>query len=193
MTLTWSQKSFALSGSFHVGLLALLLVNAQGDVESPIDIQLIEVQSPVEMPKSKEAPKVTPVVSAPVVKTELKPISPPDVTEKALEEGLSSSEQSQIQATAEEIYKSQIARELNARKSYPLMAKKLRQQGRVVVQFNVARDGQIIEAKVVKSSPFTTLNSSAQKLVENLKNLNPFPNEIKKSTWLFQVPVDYQM
>src|SRR5690606_28943651 len=95
--------------------------------------------------------------------------------------------------SAEEAYKSQLARELNARKFYPPLAKRLKHQGRVIVQFNVTREGKILEARVVQSSPFKTLNESAKELVEGLRNLNPFPAEIKKTTWLFQVPVDYQM
>lgn len=183
-----------LSGSVHLGLLALLLVGAKEAAEIPVEIQLIEVPSQA---AGQVAPEVR--ISKSQKKSPAKVVDPvpavqdDGVSEVKLKPQPSSSGPSPEELSAEELYKAQIARELNARKFYPPIAKRLRQQGRVIVQFNVTREGKVLEAKVVQPSPFKTLNQSARNLVESVKGLNPFPDEIKKTTWLFQVPVDYQM
>lgn len=194
MTLSLSRPlSFPLlfSGSVHLGLLILLLVQAAPAPEKFTYIELVEVP----VVKGVEAIAIQTKVSnppVPVVKdTVINEVL--DAPEEMIEPASASSNTLAQELSAEELYKSQIAQELNSRKSYPPIAKRLKQQGRVIVQFNVTREGKILEAKVVQASPFKTLNQSARELVEGLKGLNPFPNEIKKTTWLFQVPVDYQM
>lgn len=182
-----------LSGSIHLGLFALLLVNVSQKVNVPIEVKWVEVpQVPVSATPLVENPSVVKPMTQPSVPTindELKEVK----LEEVVESTSSGQVTSQQELTAEELYKMELARALNSKKSYPSMARRLRQQGRVIVQFNVTREGQIIEARVVQSSPFKTLNQSAKDLVSGLKRLSPFPKEIKKATWLFQVPVDYQL
>lgn len=189
--------TFMLSGSIHLGLFALLLVNVSQKVQVPIEVNWVEVpQTQVSVAPVVETPSVAKPVtqivqpSVPTVSDESKEVKLEEVVDSS---GVSGQVTSQQELTAEELYKIEIARALNSKKSYPSMARRLRQQGRVIVQFNVTREGKIIEARVVQSSPFKTLNQSAKDLVNGLKKLNPFPKEIKKATWLFQVPVDYQL
>ncbi len=186
---------FLFSGSVHLGLFLLLFFSVEKNFSETVEISLIETEpaQTVSLKPNTSAPPVK------VVKEKAKEVSPAlsksqetISTNEELSESSSEASGAQV-VSAEEYYKSQIARVLNSRKTYPSLAKRLKHQGRVVVQFNVSREGRILEARVVKASPFKTLNESAKDLIEGIKDLNPFPEEIKKTTWLFQVPVDYQM
>lgn len=96
-------------------------------------------------------------------------------------------------ATLEELYIAELTALIHRRKSYPLMAKKLNQQGRVKVFFTIGKNGQVIEARVVESSPYQHLNRSAAKLIEEINELKPLPAEINKSTLSFVVPINYRL
>lgn len=188
--------SMILSGSVHLGLMLLLVRGPVTIEESLTQIELMEIEVPGPVIEAPPVPKVN---------TRENKVSPQTMIEAPRESDTASTEdiktesvqapggESQEQLSAQDLYKRQIVYLLNQRKSYPKIAKQLRQQGRVMVQFLVNREGKILDSKVVSSSPFESLNQSAQNLVKNLNGLKPFPAEIEKATWLFTVPIDYQM
>lgn len=182
--------SMILSGSVHLGLMLFLIQNTKPPSIDLTEIQLMEVESQIPVTK-KIAVTSTQKKSTLISPTE-KPTSEV-ATESAVKSESDGESSSAVELSAQELYKGQIARLLNSKKSYPQIAKQLKQQGRVLVQFLVGKDGKILKAQVVSSSPFESLNRSAENLVRGLSGLAPFPNEIKKTTWLFTVPVDYQM
>lgn len=193
-----------LSGSVHLSLLVLLgLAAPAAKLTSVVELTLIETSSgaPVHRTENVSAPQPKSVahrknVVKPkdLIKQEsvLKPESVV-VGESLSQEPTDLGKNGRTAVTAQERYIAEIARLLNAKKRYPSVAKKLRQQGRVMVQFRLARDGRVLDAAVVEPSAYPALNQSAQSLIQELKGLKPFPEEIKKTTWLFSVPVDYQM
>lgn len=203
MTLILSQGrtplslSMTLSGLVHLSLLLLLVHSPVTPNLDLTEIELIDSPATVIFQEQK-APVREKIALASAKKIEIAdPVKDVVLSEKVVAknediEG-SSEPASTMELSAQEKYKGQIARLLNAKKSYPQIAKQLKQQGRVLVQFLVGNDGKILEAKVVSSSPFESLNKSAENLVRSLNGLSPFPEEIKKTTWLFTVPVDYQM
>jgi TonB family protein len=97
------------------------------------------------------------------------------------------------EATAAEIYVRELRRQLERRKSYPLVAKRMGHQGRVVVRFILERSGQVKSAQIVQASNSRFLNDAAEDLIRRLDGLEPFPVQLSKSEWAFQVPIDYHM
>lgn len=95
--------------------------------------------------------------------------------------------------SAERQYTYEIRQLIEQQKIYPTMAKRLRQEGRVVVRFRLRPDGSVISAEVVEGSPYETLNRAAQELVRNLDGARPFPQVVHKTAWDFVIPIDYKM
>lgn len=98
-----------------------------------------------------------------------------------------------LEATAAEIYVRELRRQLERKKSYPLAAKRMGHQGRVVVRFVLERSGQVKSAQIVQASSSKFLNQAAEDLIRRLDGLEPFPVQLTKSEWAFQVPIDYHM
>lgn len=94
---------------------------------------------------------------------------------------------------AVERYLAEVADLLNSKKRYPNSAKRLGQQGRVIVQLQIARDGHVTDKKIVTPAPFESLNSAAQSLIDEIEGLRPFPREIDASTWKVTVPIEYRL
>ncbi|NCN95464.1 MAG: energy transducer TonB, partial [Bdellovibrionales bacterium] len=186
----------------HVLVFGLLLLSAQEVQKDLVTIDFVEIPSSSVQGQVQEA-KTTPVTQAVVPERpatdDLSEVSvsqtESQVTQSSYEESIVGEEglSSPTEVSATKAYQNQLIAQLNANRFYPPLAKKMRQQGVVLVQFRVSKSGKILEAKVIQESPFKSLNDSARKLVEGLHNLAPFPAEITKTTWLFEVPVKYQM
>ena len=93
---------------------------------------------------------------------------------------------------AEAAYKARLKQLLNANKPYPKRAKRRGKQGRVSVSFIILRNGSIQNIRVVSSSGSSLLDNAALRAVKSISGKLPFPKEIRKSQWIFTVPVIYQ-
>jgi periplasmic protein TonB len=82
---------------------------------------------------------------------------------------------------------------LDRQKVYPQVARKLRQEGRVLVRFKLRKDGTVISAEIVERARHDSLNQAAHSLIEKINGLKPFPDEIKKTAWDFIVPIEYRL
>lgn len=82
---------------------------------------------------------------------------------------------------------------LEARKEYPMAARRLGHHGRVVVRFVLARSGRIEKAEILKNSSSEILNRAARDLIMGLHEVKPFPEEVALSEWAVVVPIEYQM
>lgn len=98
-----------------------------------------------------------------------------------------------LEVSAQERYRIELQAMLEKRKQYPLLAKRLRQQGKVLVRFTLRRDGTVAAAEVVENSEFETLNKAARELITQISGLKPFPDDVKKTQWVFVLPVEYRM
>jgi protein TonB len=72
------------------------------------------------------------------------------------------------------------------------MARRLRQQGVVVVQFIADRDGPVLQVGLVRGSGAEALDQAAQALVRNAR-LPPFPPDMPMSQQSVTVPIRYQL
>lgn len=176
------------SGSVHLGLFALLggFTLALQPKSQPILIDFIESQVALTKSVETKKPKVV-ALSEPEKVLESDVITKIENTDAtpALDAG-------QI-ASARDLYISKLTRTLNAKKRYPEMARKMRQQGRLKVRFVLERDGRIVNAQLVETSNFNQLNEAAQSLLGEIKRFDPFPTEVADKEWAVTVPIEYVM
>jgi TonB family protein len=95
--------------------------------------------------------------------------------------------------TPEQIYIAELKQFIDRKKKYPAVAKKMGQTGRVVIQFELDSEGNVISKKIVESSVYESLNSSTLSLIDRMGKFKRFPDLIKKTSWQFVVPVDYKL
>lgn len=98
-----------------------------------------------------------------------------------------------LEVSAQERYRLELQAMLEKKKQYPLLAKRLRQQGKVLVKFTLQRDGRVVAAELISTSEYETLNKAARELITQISGLKPFPDEVKKQQWVFVLPVEYRM
>lgn len=90
-------------------------------------------------------------------------------------------------------YLAEIRALLEARKEYPVAARRMGHRGRVVVRFVLERDGRVQKAEIVSGSASEILNRAARGLIDGLRAVKPFPKEVALSEWAVVVPIEYQM
>ncbi|PCJ21649.1 MAG: hypothetical protein COB04_02785 [Gammaproteobacteria bacterium] len=76
-------------------------------------------------------------------------------------------------------------------KYYPLKAKKRDQQGEVIIQFSIQKDGTLTDIKVIGSSGFFTLDKAALRAVKKLKKFKPLPAAIALNSTTLKIPMQY--
>lgn len=94
---------------------------------------------------------------------------------------------------AEADYFALIAAHLNRKKSYPVEAKKARQQGVVTVRFTVGRDGSVSAATVKKSSGFAVLDEATVQLLYRVAPLPRMPSSMQRDSVTISLPIDYSL
>lgn len=145
----------------------------------------------------------TPVVQAPPRVTTRKESADNTATEvnntaatQAVAQTASANDAGQIgrlAKTTEEIYIAELKYDLEKRKKYPVMAKKMGHTGRVTIQFEINRRGEIIHSQILEPAAHASLNDSVQKLLLETRNFKPLPDEIQRTTWKFILPVEFKL
>ena len=74
---------------------------------------------------------------------------------------------------------------------YPRHARRMGQQGAVVLLIKASRDGTIISVKLHTSSGFHLLDEAAVKAVERMVKTSPIPSELNLDFWEILVPLRY--
>ncbi len=90
-------------------------------------------------------------------------------------------------------YLSKIKSHIEKYKKYPKRAKRLKQQGQVIVGFEIAPNGQISSVSLKSKSPYKRLNLAALKILKEIIRFDPIPKELNKTTWAIEVPISYSI
>lgn len=96
-------------------------------------------------------------------------------------------------ALIESSYQSRLRDLIEAKKTYPRRAKRLGREGMATVTFVVLPDGTIEEVQLKQGSGTKVLDQAAMKTILSLSGAIPFPNEIKRSRWVFTIPIAYDL
>jgi protein TonB len=177
MKISFSKISVILSGLVHLGLILLLLASAQSST-STSDLEIVEFVlydasqeleqevrvAQVRIPKQRilqSEQKEESVKSKDESKTEELGSAFEEIAQAASEGSPSNTKQARLAENAQELYIAEVIRHLNSQKRYPEIARKLRQQGRVILEFRLSKDGSVLEAKIKEPSTYQLLNESA--------------------------------
>ena len=182
-------------------------------VTEPIIEKIVEKPAPkvIEKPKKveKKIVKQEKQIEKVVEKTPEK--TPEKVVEKESEniEKMAVAEQNEISTKQESIiqsnsnnernknleseYLAKVKNKIEKNKVYPKVAKRLNQTGKVIVSFDILKDGKITNIKIIHKSKFEKLDEASIELLTNIGFFEAIPNELNKTVWNIQIPINYQI
>lgn len=90
-------------------------------------------------------------------------------------------------------YKLKLRRQIASKKTYPKKARRLNQTGVVKVQFNLAKDGTVIDTFIYEESKYQSLNASALNTIQQFTKLEKIPEELNCDSKTFIIPIVYNL
>jgi protein TonB len=90
-------------------------------------------------------------------------------------------------------YGTLLAQEIARHKQYPMLAKKIRQQGSVILQVKITHLGKLITAQVQQSSGHELLDNQAMEMVRKATPFSPPPNALGDEDLTLLVPVSFRL
>lgn len=184
-----------------ISLNSVSIVEPQPVVE-PTPEPIVEPQPVVEKPKpvknKPEKPKkehkkpVEKIVQKEEVAEVVAAVPPPTKTPPKEEVSAPSINQNQID-TIETKYLAKVRATIEKNKIYPKAAKRLNQTGKVNVNFDILKNGEIRNVKVLGKSSFAKLDEASIELLIKISNFDEIPEELKKSVWNVTIPIDYSI
>ena len=178
-------------------------------VTEPIIEKIVEKPAPKVIEKPKKVEKKIVKQEKQIEKVVEKP--PPKVVEKENEniEKMAVAEQNEISTKQESIiqsnsnnernknleseYLAKVKNKIEKNKVYPKVAKRLNQTGKVIVSFDILKDGKITNIKIIHKSKFEKLDEASIELLTNIGFFEAIPNELNKTVWNIQIPINYQI
>lgn len=184
-----------------ISLNSVSIVEPQPVVE-PTPEPIVEPQPVIEKPKpvknKPEKPKkehkkpVEKIVQKEEVAEVVAAVPPPTKTPPKEEVSAPSINQNQID-TIETKYLAKVRATIEKNKIYPKAAKRLNQTGKVNVNFDILKNGEIRNVKVLGKSSFEKLDEASIELLIKISNFDEIPEELKKSVWNVTIPIDYSI
>lgn len=157
---------------------------------------IIEKPKPVknkpEKPKKEHKKPVEKIVQKEEVAEVVAAVPPPPKTEPKEEVSAPTMNQNQID-TIETKYLAKVRATIEKNKIYPKAAKRLNQTGKVNVNFDILKSGEIRNVKVLGKSSFAKLDEASIELLIKISNFDEIPEELKKSVWNVTIPIDYSI
>lgn len=96
-------------------------------------------------------------------------------------------------ASIEQAYKSALQAEIARHRSYPHIARRLRQEGTVEIGFVVLADGRLTGIALTDSSGHELLDRAALQAVEDVGRFRPIPAELARERWALSVPLNFRL
>ncbi|MGJ0364128.1 energy transducer TonB [Aliarcobacter cryaerophilus] len=174
-------------------------------VPEPIVEKIIEKPAPkvIEKPKKVEKKIVkqdkkieqTPekVVEKPTENVEKMPVAEQNEISTKQESVVQSNSNNEKNKNLESEYLAKVLAKIEKHKVYPKVAKRLNQTGKVVVSFDILKDGKITNIKIIDKSKFEKLDEASIELLHNIGFFESIPNELNKTMWNIKVPINYQI
>ncbi|MDS1369887.1 TonB family protein [Aliarcobacter butzleri] len=184
-----------------ISLNSVSIVEPQPVVE-PAPEPIVEPQPVIEKPKpvknKPEKPKkehkkpVEKVVQKEEVAEVVAAVPPPPKTEAKEEVSAPTINQDEINDIKKQ-YLAKVRATIEKNKIYPKAAKRLKQTGKVNVNFDILKNGEIRNVKVLGKSSFANLDEASIELLIKISNFDEIPEELKESVWNVTIPIDYSI
>ena len=93
------------------------------------------------------------------------------------------------------VYRSMVHGRIAALQQYPVLAKRMGEEGTVLVRFTILASGKISNVVIMESSGSQSLDVAAVDIFMQGLNgqLPPIPPELNKSEWTLSLPIRYQL
>jgi protein TonB len=78
-------------------------------------------------------------------------------------------------------------------KQYPKKAKRLNQEGLVILKVEILKDGIFSNMAIKSKSKFKRLNNAALKILKDLKSFKKIPAQLAKESWIINIPIEYKI
>ena len=82
---------------------------------------------------------------------------------------------------------------LEQHKDYPAELKKQKQQGVVVLTFSINKNGEVLTAKIKKSSGFPILDQAALDMLAKADPVPAIPDSMNRDRLLLSIPIEYSL
>ncbi|WP_413558457.1 TonB family protein [Bdellovibrio sp. HCB209] len=82
---------------------------------------------------------------------------------------------------------------IEGRKVYPVTSRRLRESGRVLVEFTVQKDGTISAVGIKQGAAFERLNEAAKSLIAGIGKYKPLPAEFADISARLEIPIEYSL
>jgi len=139
--------------------------------------QIKKAEKKVEKMVKKITPKIIPTVVKKII---------PTIRKKTITSNINKN-------TIKNNYLSKLRATIENNKIYPKRAKRLKQQGKVIISFEITRSGHIKKIALKNACPYRRLNSAAIDLLKQIAKFEPIPEELEKNTWAIDVPINYSI
>lgn len=96
-------------------------------------------------------------------------------------------------ATLNQQYGRLIITRIDRAKTYPVLARKIGLEGRLMIEITVSRAGEVLSVKIRESSGHEMLDQNALATVRELGQLPPPPRELSWAQKTFVLPVRYKL
>jgi protein TonB len=90
-------------------------------------------------------------------------------------------------------YLERVRRWLAKHKKYPAEARKRKQEGSVVVEFVLARDGAVLDAQIERSSGFPLIDEAALDMLQRASPVPPVPPAYRGERLRIAIPVRFSL
>lgn len=90
-------------------------------------------------------------------------------------------------------YLSQVRKKIEQYKTYPRIAKRMKQQGTAHVKFTISSNGKIRHISLAKKCPYKKLNQAAVSILKQIGSFSPIPKELEETYFSLTVPITYKI
>ncbi len=90
-------------------------------------------------------------------------------------------------------YKIALRNAIEAHKFYPRRAKRLKREGKVIIDFTINRNGLIHNVHIAQTSGTNLLDKAALDAVNKLGQFKPIPEQIPRPHWKLEVPMEFTL
>ncbi len=99
----------------------------------------------------------------------------------------------ELSATERQHYLAALVAAINRNKFYPRASRRRAEEGRVVVNFVIQRNGELSDLAIVESSGYKRLDEAALKTLRRTTPFKPFPPNVRRDTWPIKVPIAFSL
>ncbi len=134
-----------------------------------------------------KANKVLPKVKSDLISESVAVPQTKSVTSESAQETIS---EATIE-TAKNKYLRLVAQSINKIKKYPRKAQALNQEGTVLVSLKLDHTGKVLDLKVLKKGPFTSLADATIEAIQSVEKFPVIPTELNLNEITLIIPIEY--